>query len=114
MNIERPSSGNGSWSDANAAFLGTTRKKIDFTNGESQCRPSRRSADGCILNGVSSESWTESLNGVEETSPIVHVTPFLTILRHRLHGQIARRHFRQICRSSPVLQHLLDMEFGKG
>lgn len=89
MNCERPSSGTGSWNDANAALFGATRETIDSRIRESQCLTFHRSAGGGIDDGVPRRSMIESVNGMDASSPRVHFPISLTLLQNRLHGQKA-------------------------
>lgn len=70
MNGESLSSGNGFWHDS---LLGATCEKIDSTIGEWQCRNFRQTVDGGVSDGMCRDGVMESVNGVDKTSPHVHV-----------------------------------------
>lgn len=66
---------------------------MDLTKLERQCWSFLRRRYGGIHGGVRRQNITESVNGVDETSPRVHGAPSFMLLLHHLHDQNARRRF---------------------
>lgn len=93
MNRGLPSSGNGSWIDKNAAFLGATRKTIDSTNGKSQCRTFCPRADGGFHDHTRRESVMESMNGVDDAFSRRNGAPPFMLFWHHLHSRRALGRF---------------------
>lgn len=113
MNSGRPSSGNDSWNDLNAALFSSCHT-IDSNSREKQCWSFFWTVDCGIYDGVSRKAIMRSENGVARR---LFVYAWFLLRRFQdifyTIGELGDG-FRQIDRHYPVVQQFFDVAFGTG